>query len=168
MAIISKRKYHMTSKDCSPNQNIACLLHDTARLMRRDFNRRAQKLGLTQAQWQALAVLSHNEGINQAAMSELLEVQPISLARLIDRLEANGWVERRAHPSDRRAVSLYLTEKVEPILAEMGKLVEETQAEALRGINEDERVALMQVLGRIKQNLLGDDLVLESETREAS
>lgn len=147
----------MTTRDCNPNQNIACLLHDTARLMRRDFNRRAQKLGLTQAQWQALAVLSHNEGINQAAMAELLEVQPISLARLIDRLEANGWVERRAHPSDRRAVSLYLTDKVEPILTEMGKLVEETQAEALRGFNEAETAELMQTLGKIKQNLLLSD-----------
>lgn len=148
----------MTTRDCNPNQNVACLLHDAARLMRRDFNRRAQRLGLTQAQWQALALLSHNEGINQAAMSELLEVQPISLARLIDRLEANGWVERRAHPSDRRAVSLYLTDKVEPILTEMGKLVEETQAEALHGLDGDECDELVQTLGKIKQNLLNGDL----------
>lgn len=140
-----------------PNQSFGCMLHDTARLLRRDFNRRAQKLGLTQTQWQALCVLSHNEGINQSSLAELLEVQPITLGRLIDRLEATGWAERRAHPTDRRATTLYLTPKAEPILNEMWKLAEETRDLALQGVSEAEHEQVMQVLTRIKENLLSID-----------
>ncbi|MCS3904353.1 DNA-binding MarR family transcriptional regulator [Methylohalomonas lacus] len=139
------------------NQNFGCLLHDTARLLRRDFNRRAQKLGLTQTQWQALCVLSRNEGINQATLAELLEVQPITLGRLVDRLEATGWVERRAHPTDRRATTLYLTAKAEPILLDMGKLAEETRELALQDVSDAECNQIMQVLERIKANLLSQE-----------
>lgn len=144
----------MTQQNTNPNRNFGCLLHDTARLLRRDFNRRAQKLGLTQTQWQALCVLSHNEGINQASLADLLEVQPITLGRLIDRLEATGWVERRNHPTDRRAITLYLTSKAEPILNEMSKLAEETRNLALEGVSETDQQHLMQVLEHIKDNLL--------------
>lgn len=140
------------------------MLHDTARLLRRDFNRRAQRLGLTQTQWQALALLSHNEGINQAALAELLEVQPITIGRLIDRLEATGWVERRNHPTDRRAITLYLTPKAEPILNEMWKLAEETRDLALEGVSESEREQVMAVLQRVKDNLLKDEVAVFPET----
>lgn len=151
----------------NPNPNFGCLLHDTARLLRRDFNRRAQRLGLTQTQWQALAVLSHNEGINQAALAELLEVQPITTGRLIDRLETAGWVERRNHPTDRRAITLYLTPKAEPILNQMRQLAEETRDLALEGISESEREQVMNVMQRVKDNLLKTDIPLSPGT-EAS
>lgn len=144
----------MSTRNSDQNPSIGCMLNDTARLLRRDFNRRAQKLGLTQTQWQALCVLSRNEGINQSAMAELLEVQPITLGRLVDRLEATGWVERRAHPTDRRSTTLYLTSKAEPILNQMADLAKETQALALQGISEAEHERVMQVLERIKENLL--------------
>ena len=147
----------MTHQNTDTKPNFGCLLHDTARLLRRDFNRRAQKLGLTQTQWQALCVLSRNEGINQANLADMLEVQPITLGRLIDRLEATGWVERRNHPTDRRAITLYLTAKAEPILTEMGKLAEATTALALDGISEAEYEAAMAVLERVKANLLADE-----------
>lgn len=149
----------------NPNQSFGCLLHDTARLLRRDFNRRAQRLGLTQTQWQALAVLSHNEGINQATLAELLEVQPITTGRLIDRLEATGWVERRNHPTDRRAITLYLTPKAEPILNDMWKLAEETRDLALEGVSDEEREHVMQVLNRIKENLIGQEEAEGSSSR---
>src|SRR3546814_4821449 len=87
-----------------PDRSLGFLLNDVSRLMRRNLNRRVQALGLTQSQWRALAYLSRQEGINQVTLADTLEVQPITLARLIDRLEAAGWVERRRHPSDRRAV----------------------------------------------------------------
>lgn len=150
------------------NQSFGCLLHDTARLLRRDFNRRAQVLGLTQTQWQALCVLSHNEGINQAALAELLEVQPITLGRLIDRLEATGWVERRDHPTDRRAITLYLTSKAEPILNDMWKLAEQTRDIALRGVSESEREQVMSILERVKENLLRSESETESTVSPAS
>ncbi len=150
------------------NQSFGCLLHDTARLLRRDFNRRAQALGLTQTQWQALCVLSHNEGINQAALAELLEVQPITLGRLIDRLEATGWVERRDHPTDRRAITLFLTAKAEPILNEMWKLAEETRDIALRGVSESDREQVMSILERVKENLLRSESETESTVSPAS
>jgi len=146
----------MVDDNTDEKPNFGCLLHDTARLLRRDFNRRAQKLGLTQTQWQALCVLSRNEGINQASLADMLEVQPITLGRLIDRLEATGWVERRNHPTDRRAITLYLTSKAEPILTEMGKLAEATTELALAGISETEYEAAMDVLERVKANLLAD------------
>lgn len=150
------------------NQSFGCLLHDTARLLRRDFNRRAQVLSLTQTQWQALCVLSHNEGINQAALAELLEVQPITLGRLIDRLEATGWVERRDHPTDRRAITLYLTAKAEPILNDMWKLAEQTRDIALRGVSESEREQVMSILERVKENLLRSESETESTVSPAS
>lgn len=137
-----------------PSQSFGCLLHDTARLLRRDFNRRAQALGLTQTQWQTLAVLSHNEGINQATLADLLEVQPITMARLIDRLESSGWLERRAHPTDRRSLTLYLTDKAEPILAQMWELAQQTRAIALQGVSEAEHAQIMKTLEQVKKNLL--------------
>ena len=100
-------------------QNLGFLLHDVARLLRRNFDRRVQTLELTQAQWKVLIYLSRNEGIKQAQLAEFLEVQPISVGRLIDRMEAAEWVVRKPDATDRRAFNLYLTDKAEPILKKM-------------------------------------------------
>ena len=78
------------------------LLHDVSRLLRTSFDRHARTIGLTRAQWRVLAHLSRNEGIKQVGLADILEIQPITLARLLDRLGADGWVERRPDPSDRR------------------------------------------------------------------
>jgi MarR family transcriptional regulator for hemolysin len=142
----------------SPHQNVGALLVDVARLLRRNFNRRAQDLGLTQTQWQALARLSHNEGMNQACLADLLEVQPITLARLVDRLEAAGWVERRADPEDRRAQRLYLTAKAAPLLDHMRALAAETREEAMRGLSDAERARLLRALQTIKGNLVREEI----------
>ncbi len=150
------------------NQSFGCLLHDTARLLRRDFNRRAHQLGLTQTQWQALCVLSRNEGINQAALADLLEVQPITIGRLVDRLQGTGWIERRNHPTDRRAITLYLTPKAEPILNAMSKLVEETHDLALLNVTDSEREEVMSILERVKQNLLGNESEMEPAAENPS
>src|SRR5687767_13222468 len=90
-------------------RSLGFLVADVARLLRRSMDRRLQALGLTQAQWRAIIHLSRNEGMTQATLAESLEIQPITLTRLIDRMESAGWVERRMHPLDRRAVQLYLT-----------------------------------------------------------
>jgi MarR family transcriptional regulator for hemolysin len=137
-----------------PHQSAGVLLVDVARLLRRNFNRRAQALGLTQPQWQALARLSQNQGMNQACLADMLEVQPITLARLIDRLEAAGWVERRPDPADRRAQRLYLTVKAEPLLDDIRALAAETREEALQGLGDAERRRLIAALKTIKGNLV--------------
>lgn len=144
----------MTPSSRNPERSVGFLLQDVSRLLRRNFNRRVQDLGLTQAQWQAIARLWQNEGISQAGLADLLEVQPITLARLIDRMQATGWVERRPDPDDRRAVRLYLTPRVEPIISEMWEAAARTRQLAMAGLPEDRREALIEILSHMKQNLL--------------
>ena len=134
---------------------IGFLLNDAARLMRKDFERRTRSLGLTRAQWQALFHLARNEGCNQAALADLLEVEPITLARLVDRLELGGLVERRPDPGDRRARLLFLGERAHPLLEQLRALGAETREVALAGIDEDERTLLMTLLTKMRANLSG-------------
>lgn len=136
------------------------LLNDAARLMRKDFERRTRSLGLTRAQWQTLFHLARNEGCNQAALAEVLDVEPITLARTIDRLELSGLVERRPDPSDRRARLLFLGERAHPLLEELRTLGAETREIALAGIGEDERTLLMQLLTKMRANLTGREAAI--------
>ena len=129
------------------------LLHDIARLMRKRFDQRARNLNLTRAQWQVLAHLARHEGINQAGLAEILEIEPITLGRLVDRMAESGWVERRPHPSDRRARQLYLTAQAEPVFARMRALADETREEALAGLSQDDRDRLTATLIDIRNNL---------------
>ena len=134
---------------------IGFLLNDAARLMRKDFERRTRSLGLTRAQWQTLFHLARNEGCNQTTLADLLEVEPITLARTIDRLELSGLVERRADPGDRRARLLFLGERAHPLLEELRALGAETREIALAGISDDERTLLMTLLTKMRANLSG-------------
>jgi MarR family transcriptional regulator for hemolysin len=134
---------------------IGFLLNDAARLMRKDFERRTRSLGLTRAQWQALFHLARNEGCNQATLADLLEVEPITLARLVDRLELGGLVERRSDPGDRRARLLFLGARAHPLLEQLRALGAETREVALAGIDEDERTLLMTLLTKMRANLSG-------------
>ena len=137
-----------------PERSLGLVIHDISRLLRKRFDRRAQTLGLTRAQWQAIVHLRRFQGITQTRLADLLDVEKITVARLIDRLEAAGWVERRPHPSDRRANCLYLTDKVSPIMDDMQRLALDVRAEALQGFSDDEQQVLMAGLHRIKKNLL--------------
>jgi DNA-binding MarR family transcriptional regulator len=137
----------------NPTLTLAFLVHDATRLIRRDFRRRVAALGLTAMQWRALAQLERNEGASQAALAELLEVQPISLARVIDKLEAAEWVERRRDPNDRRVLRIYLTEKAEPILTQMHGHAAATMERALGGVAKEERDRAIAVLTSMKRNL---------------
>lgn len=148
----------MTTAPFNPERSFGVLIGDLSRMLRRNFNRHVRDSGITQAQWQALAYLRRWEGINQATLADLMEVQPISLARLIDRMEAAGWVERRPDPKDRRAVRLYLCEKAQPLLLEMRKSWLEFQAKALQGISEPELQQTIDMLVRIKRNLTDADV----------
>jgi MarR family transcriptional regulator for hemolysin len=129
------------------------LLHDIARLMRKRFDQRARSLNLTRAQWQVLAHLARHEGINQAGLAEIIEIEPITLGRLIDRMAESGWVERRPHPSDRRVRQLYLTAQAEPVFSRMRALGDETREEALAGLSQDDRDRLTATLIDIRSNL---------------
>ena len=136
------------------DRTLGFLVADIARLLRRSMDRRLQSLGLTQAQWRAIVHLSRREGMTQAALAESLEVQPITLTRLIDRMQHAGWVERRPHPLDRRAVQLYLTPQSQPLLHEMHARAADTLNEATRGIAPRAQRELSATLEQIKDNLI--------------
>jgi MarR family transcriptional regulator for hemolysin len=146
----------MTTKLPAPS-HLGLLVSDIARLLRRNMDRRLLALGLTQAQWRAIARLARSEGMTQAALAESLEIQPITLTRLIDRMEKAGWVERRTHPLDRRAVQLYLAPRSQPILDEMHARASETLGEATRGIPASVLKELLETLEDIKRNLVAAD-----------
>ena len=135
------------------NRSFGFVLHETARLLSKRYDQRAKSLGLTRAQIQVLAYLVYHEGINQAGLAELIEIEPISLARLIDRMEQSGWVERRPDPRDRRAWRLYITDKAKPVFAEMIAIGAEVRGEALAGFTEAERDQVMELLMRVRRNL---------------
>jgi len=137
-----------------PDQSVGFLVSDVARLLRRRFNRRAQELGLSQAQWRALVFLSLQEGVKQASLAESLEIQPMTLARLIDRLQEAGLVARRPDPADRRAFRLYLTEAAQPLLRQMWEIAAATRDEAMAGLSEGSKRALVEALRHMKRNLL--------------
>ena len=137
-----------------PEQTLGFLLHDVARLLRKRFEQTARGLGLTRAQWQVLAHLAQKEGIQQSALADLIEIEPITLVRILDRLQAAGLIERRPHPRDRRIWLLYLTQKARPALLEMRKLGAQTRSEALLGVSEADRERLIAILSTMKTNLL--------------
>ena len=133
--------------------SLGFLIADVSRLLRRDFDRRVRALRLTQAQWRAIAHLTRMDGIRQSALAEQLEVAPITLGRLIDRLEASGWVSRKSDPIDRRASLLFLTTKAGPILEEMRAHAKEALRDALSGVPQRARKELLRALERMKDNL---------------
>jgi len=135
------------------DRSFGFLLHDIARLMRKRYEQRARPLGLTRAQGQVLAHLARHEGINQSGLAEVLEVEPITLARLIDRMEEAGLVERRDDPADRRAHRLYLTERARPMLERSRALGDAVRAEAFAGIPDGAREHLVDLLVRVRGNL---------------
>ena len=136
------------------DRSFGFLVHDVARLFGRRFNQRALLfLGLTRAQCKVLGYLARNEGINQAGLADLLEIKPMTLVRQIDRMEGDGWIERRPDPGDRRARRLVLTEKARPILARILDLSTEVRNEAFAGLSEVEGRHLISLLGRVHGNL---------------
>jgi MarR family transcriptional regulator for hemolysin len=138
--------------DGSP-RSLGFLISDVARLWGRRFEQRAKLKGLTRAQCKVLGYLARHEGINQAGLAELLEVEPITLVRLLDRMGEEGWVERRADPSDRRAYRLYLGPKAEPVYAAALGIAEETRQEALAALTPAEEDVLRAVFERIHASL---------------
>lgn len=128
-------------------------LYDVARMLRRDFDRRARAQGLTRARWQVLWHLARNEGTHQAALAELMDVAPISLTRQLDRLEEEGLVERRVDPDDRRRFRLYLTESAQPALESLHRLAGQTRRRALARLDQEDIRSLRRMLNVMRENL---------------
>lgn len=135
------------------DDNLAAMLADTARLMRRAFDARARRIGVTRPQWRVLSVLSRFEGINQGGLAELLEVEPITVCRMVDRLQEADLVERRLDPEDRRSRLLFLTPKAEALLQQLRPLGEAMLEEALTGVGADDRLVLSAALSQMRRNL---------------
>ena len=128
-------------------------LSDVARSMRTYIDQCAGEHGMTRAQWGALVRLERQEGMTQAELADSLEIQPISLVRLIDRLCQHGLVERRPHPRDRRANRLYQTEKGHTTLAQLTPLGKEIAGDILAALSDPEVAELLRKLLLIKNNI---------------
>ena len=135
------------------HDNLGFLVNDVARLLRRAFDRRVQSIGLTRSQWSVLVYLNRRDGMQQIELAEQLDITPITLSGLLDRLERDGWVERRPDGSDRRAKRVFLTAKVAPVIKNIQRLGKELRLEALTGINARDEEKLMQLLQQMRCNL---------------
>ena len=140
----------------SPSRTLGFVLNDVARLMRKRFEQRARaaSLGLTRAQAAVLANLARQEGINQVSLAQILELEPITLARLLDRLQAAALIERRPDPKDRRAHLLYLTGAAYPLLDRIFALAADVRQDALAGIAEPDRNLLLEMMLKMRVNLI--------------
>jgi MarR family transcriptional regulator for hemolysin len=128
-------------------------VYDVARFMRRAVDARVRSLGLSMAQWRTLAHLYRMEGCRQAALAEVLEIAPITLGRLLDRMCAQGLVERRPDPGDRRAFQLYLLPAARPLLDDVRILSIKVMAEAMTGVPAERQAELMHWLSVVRSNL---------------
>ena len=126
---------------------------ETAHAMRRAFDRRASSLGVTRAQWKVLFRLTRYPGLRQVELAEMLDVEPITLSRIVDRLQEAGLVERAADPADRRAWRLQVTEKAKPLVAKLRALGTELVEEAFDGVEKSELERVRSVLAQVRENL---------------
>jgi DNA-binding MarR family transcriptional regulator len=133
--------------------NLGTMVADVSHLMRRAFDERARSSGLSRPQWRVMTMLRRHEGINQGGLAELVEVEPITLCRMVDRLQEAGLVERRADPADRRAWRLHLTDKARALLEEMRPMAFSLFDDAMTGLDPAERSDLFRMLERIRTNL---------------
>ena len=135
--------------------NFAFLCSDIARLFRKRFDETAResKLVSTGAQWRVLLILKHSPGINQGRLAELLDVEPITACRMVDRLEQAGLIERRRDPEDRRAWRLFLTDAGIPVVQEMREIAQQLTKTSLSRVSEDDVQRVMGILATVRETL---------------
>lgn len=148
-----------------PPDNIGLLIGDVSRMIRTVYDRRVEPLGLTRTQWRTMVRLSRLEGCTQTELAAELEIEKPTLGKLIERLEAKGWVERRADKQDGRSKRLYLTGKAKPVLDEIYTIVEEMQARVFAGLSGADERLLHDMMLQIKGNLAG--MLTETQKVEA-
>jgi DNA-binding MarR family transcriptional regulator len=133
---------------------IGFLIHDVSRLRRNTFDHFMKPLGITRSQWWVIAHLSRKDGMMQTELATLLDIGKVTLGGLVDRLDEAGWIERRQDASDRRAKRVYLTAKSLDVLREMRAVERMLNRSVLKGLNNEERDTLVELLGRVKANLV--------------
>jgi DNA-binding MarR family transcriptional regulator len=148
---LSKHAYYIRAVD----SNFAFEVAKTAHVLRRAFDRRAAAVGVTRAQWRVLAWLGREDGMRQVELADALDVEPITLCRMIDRLAEAGLVERRSDEEDRRAWRIHLTPAAGPVIEHLRALAADFLDEALQGVAEADQERVRDVLARVRTNLAG-------------
>ena len=133
-------------------QTLPFEIGETAHALRKAFDRRAVGMGVTRAQWKVLFRLERVPGLRQIELADLLDIEPITLSRIVDRLEEAGLVERVADPADRRAWRLHVTAKAEPLIGKLHAVADEMIAEAFAGIDPTHIAIAREVLARVRDN----------------
>lgn len=147
----------------SPLPNLAgfYLIHDLARAARRRFDEQARERGLTMPQWRVIGQLSKTSEISQVALASLVDMDPMTLSRIVDRLEGKGLVERIPDPNDNRAKLVRATVKAQEMMAGIRRVARDVYEEALQGLSEDERQTLFALLGRVVANLSNEQSLIK-------
>ena len=127
-------------------------ISETAHALRKAFDRRAVGLGVTRAQWKVLFRLERQPGLRQIELADMLDIEPITLSRIVDRLEEGGLVERVADPADRRAWRLHVTARAQPLVEKLHAVADEMIANAFAGIDPNDVAITRAVLGRVRAN----------------
>jgi MarR family transcriptional regulator, transcriptional regulator for hemolysin len=143
----------MVMLQASKSREFGFILNDVARLLRTYADYRAAQFGMTRAQWAVLVRLDRSEGLNQSELADVLDLQPITLTRLLDKLSDSGLIERRPDPDDRRAKRLFLTSAARPLLEQLASLGENTMASALEGVGSDNVERMVSQLEVVRENL---------------
>ncbi len=138
------------------DEYIGVVISDVARLLRTEFDRRVRRLGITRAQWLVLTRLHRRPGASHSELAEMMEVEKATAGRMIDRMVANGWVERRTSRDDRRVKRVYLTADAERVHRQIWRVAEATVDAALADLSARERKLLMGLLQRVKATLVAD------------
>lgn len=133
--------------------SIGFLMNDTARLFRKALDARATQTGVTGLQWRLLAWVSRNPGASQGFLADRLEVEPITVSRMVDRLVEAGHIERQADPADRRAWKIYLTDGATPIVSDLRAMADALVEQALAGLSPTERADLERLVLHVRENL---------------
>lgn len=131
---------------------------DISRLMRKRFDLAARDSGVTGPQWRVLLTLYRQPGIQQGQLAEFLDVEPITTCRMVDRLESADLVERRRDPRDRRAWQLFLTEAALPLIDHLSAVGDVMAEQATAGLSDEDRTTLVNLLTRVRHNLLEDNM----------
>jgi DNA-binding MarR family transcriptional regulator len=127
-------------------------ISETAHALRKAFDRRAVGMGVTRAQWKVLFRLERKPGLRQIELADMLDIEPITLSRIVDRLEEGGLVERVADPSDRRAWRLHVTARAQPLIEKLRAVADEMISDAFAGIDLKDIETTRRVLGRVREN----------------
>ncbi len=130
-------------------------ISETAHALRKAFDRRACGMGVTRAQWKVLFRLERQPGLRQIELADMLDIEPITLSRIVDRLEEAQLVERVADPADRRAWRLHVTARSQPLIEKLRAVADEMIAEAFAGIDPEDIAITRAVLSRVRENAAG-------------